>query len=98
MSFVLLVSPAAREDLLAIYCYSRGRWGQAKADAYLERIKDLLWQLTEQPEMGADRSELLPGIRCLPIASHSIFYQLDAEAIQILRILHGRQDPGRNLI
>ena len=60
MSFVLLVSPAAREDLLAIYRYSRGRWGQAKADAYLERI--------------------------------------DAEAIQILRILHGRQDPGHNLI
>jgi len=94
---LLVIAPAAKADLKDIYQYGLGRWGQAQSDSYLENLKEHFWALTEQPLMGVERPELLPGARSLPIKSHALFYKVTTETVEIIRVLHGRQDPQRHL-
>ncbi|VAW56190.1 hypothetical protein MNBD_GAMMA07-2430, partial [hydrothermal vent metagenome] len=46
---------------------------------------------------GVDRSELLADTRSLPIESHTLFYRVTPKTVEIIRVLHGRQDPQRHL-
>lgn len=93
----LVIAPAAKADLKEIYQYGLRQWGQAQSDSYLENLKDHFWSLTEQPLMGVERPELLPGLRILPIESHALFYRVTTDTVEIIRVLHGRQDPQRHL-
>jgi toxin ParE1/3/4 len=47
--------------------------------------------------MGIERPELLPDIRSLPIQIHTLFYRATENRVEIIRVLHGRQDPQRHL-
>ncbi|VAW61651.1 hypothetical protein MNBD_GAMMA11-2296 [hydrothermal vent metagenome] len=93
----LVIAPAAQNDLKDIYQYGLRRWGQIQSDSYLAAIKEQFWSLTEQPFMGVECPELLPDSRSLPIQSHTLFYRVTSGRIEIIRVLHGRQDPQRHL-
>jgi toxin ParE1/3/4 len=93
----LIIAPAAKTDLKDIYQFGLSQWGQAQSDSYLDNLKAHFWYLTEQPLMGIDRSELLPGVRSLPTENHTLFYRVTAETVEIIRVLHSRQDPQRHL-
>lgn len=93
----LIIAPAAKTDLKEIYQYGLRQWGQARSDSYLETLKSKFWSLTEQPLMATERPELLAGIRSLTIESHVLFYRTSASSVEIIRILHSRQDPARHL-
>jgi toxin ParE1/3/4 len=73
------------------------QWGQAQSESYLSTIKNQFWLLTQQPLMGTERPDLLPDTRSLPIESHTLFYRVTANRVEIIRVLHGRQDPQRHL-
>jgi len=94
-SFRLIISPIARNDLKNIFQFGMSNWGEAQSSKYLDHLKTQLWTLTEQPEMGIERDELLPNLRSFPVESHVIFYRLEIEKIEIIRVIHGRQDPLR---
>ena len=93
----LVIAPAAKTDLKDIYQYGLRQWGQTQSESYLENIKQQIWTLTEQPLIGVDRSELLSGARSLPIENHTLFYRATLDTVEIIRVLHGRQDPQRHL-
>lgn len=93
----LVIAPAAKADLKEIYQYGLRQWGPAKSDSYLDTLKGKLWSLIEQPLMGIERPGLLGGIRSLPVESHILFYRVAVSKIEIIRVLHGRQDPARYL-
>ncbi len=93
----LVIAPAARNDLKDIYQYGLRQWGQARSKSYLSTIKDQFRLLTQQPLIGTERPELLPNIRSLPMESHTLFYRVTNGRVEIVRVLHGRQDPQRHL-
>jgi len=93
----LIIALAAQNDLKDIYQYGLRQWGQSQSDSYLTAIKDQFWLLTRQPLMGIERPELLPDTRSLPIQSHTLFYRVTTNQVEIIRVLHGRQDPQRHL-
>ena len=93
----LIIAPAAKNDLKAVYQYGLRQWGKTQSEGYLSTIKSQFWLLTQQPLMGIERPELLPDMRSLPIESHTLFYRVTANRIEIVRVLHGRQDPHRHL-
>lgn len=97
VSHQLIIAPAAKNDLENIYQYGLRQWGQAQSESYLSTVKNQFWLLTDQPRMGIERPELLPDTRSLPIESHTLFYRVTANRIEIIRVLHGRQDPQRHL-
>ncbi len=96
-SHLLVIAPAAKRDLTDIFQYGLRRWGLARSESYLTSIKNSFWFLTQQPLAGTERPELLPDIRSLSIESHILFYRVAAKKIEILRVLHSRQDPQRHL-
>ena len=97
VSHKLVIAPAAKNDLKDIYQYGLRQWGQAQSESYLSTIKNQFWLLTQQPLMGTERPELLPDARSLPIESHTLFDRVTANRVEIIRVLHGRQDTKRHL-
>lgn len=93
----LVIAPAAKTDLKDIYQYGLRQWGQAQSDSYLDNLKEHFWSLTAQPLMGVERTELLQGVRSLSIKSHTLFYRVTADRVEVIRLLHSRQDPQRHL-
>jgi toxin ParE1/3/4 len=93
----LVITPAAKSDLEDIYQYGLRQWGQTRSESYLENIKEQIWTLTKHPLKGVERSELPSGARSLPIESHTLFYRVTLDRVEIIRVLHGRQDPQRHL-
>ncbi|MDH4039883.1 MAG: type II toxin-antitoxin system RelE/ParE family toxin [Gammaproteobacteria bacterium] len=93
----LVIAPVARDDLKNIYHYGRRQWGKARSDSYMAILQEQFWSLTEQPLISIERPELLPEVSSLAIQSHTVFYRVAAKRIEIIRVLHGRQDPQRQL-
>ena len=93
----LVIAPAARNDLEDIYHFGLRQWGQSRSESYLAMIREHFWRLTQQPLLGTERPELLPDCRSVILERHILFYRVSANRIEILRVLHGRQDPQRNL-
>ena len=96
-SHQIIITPAAKNDLKKIYQYGLRQWGKTQSEGYLSTLKHQFWLLTQQPLMGMERPELLPDMRSLPIDSHTLFYRITANRVEIIRVLHGRQDPHRHL-
>ncbi|MCL1080128.1 type II toxin-antitoxin system RelE/ParE family toxin [Parashewanella spongiae] len=94
----LVLSPIAKVDIQDIYRYGLLNWGSKVATVYIDTLKSHLYSLTEQPFMGVERSILLPNIRSFPSEKHMIFYRVESEKIEIIRILHERQDPQRHIL
>lgn len=96
-ALLLVVAPAAQEDLREMYRYGVRNWGQRKAGEYLEHFKDCFWLLTTEPSIGIVRPELGDGLRSFAAKQHVVFYRLTESQVQIVRVLHGRQEAGRHL-
>jgi len=88
---------AAEDDLVAIWRYSFKAWGADQADLYLDALNEGLAGLAENPRLGADCSRIREGYRRLHIRHHFVYYRLHAARIEIVRVLHERMDPDRNL-
>jgi toxin ParE1/3/4 len=95
--YSLHISPAAREDLIAIHRYGAQAWGSVRSDDYLQNLKEQFSLLTQSPQLGTERNDVLPGMRSLPVSSHVVFYRLRDDCIEVVRVLHSRQDHQRHL-
>lgn len=93
----LVVSPEAQRDLIDIYQYTRQQWGETQADSYLQEIKNAFINCQRQPLMGAERPELFAMLRFIPVGRHTIYYRFWQHRIEVVRVLHGRQDPKRHI-
>ncbi|MGI0495441.1 type II toxin-antitoxin system RelE/ParE family toxin [Alkalinema pantanalense CENA528] len=81
----------ADEDLLDIWFYISADNVEA-ADRVLDRIDARCESLGHNPEMGTQRDELMPGMRCLVEGNYIIFYRIRPNCVEVLRILHGSRD------
>ena len=87
------ISEAAAADLASIFRYTRERWGEAQAIAYLDEIDEGFDRIASKPALGRDRSAQLVGARSRVVARHVVYYIADEETTVILRVLHPAQDP-----
>lgn len=95
--YKLLISPAAQQDLRDIYQFGLRTWGKNQSNSYLDALEEHFWSLTAQPHMGMERTELAAGMRSFPVQSHVVYYLFKANQVEIVRVLHGRQDQTRHL-
>lgn len=64
----------------------------AAADRFVDAIEQKLHLLSDFPLMGRSREELAPGLRSVIVEKYVLFYRVEADSIQVVRILHGRRD------
>jgi toxin ParE1/3/4 len=88
----------AKEDLKEVARYTQERWGREQRDLYLRMLDSCFRQLAAKPSRGSDCREIRAGYRKLSAGRHIIFYRQSAgDAIEIVRILHGRMDVETHL-
>ena len=88
-----LKSPQTEIDLTAIWDYIAADNPRA-ADTLLDRIDATFNMLAETPFAGRDRSELRAELRSFPVGSYLIFYRPTPDGVEVVRVMHGRQDIG----
>lgn len=81
----------ADEDLLDIWLYI-AQDNIPAADRTAERLKQRCQTLGVSPMLGGKRDDLVAGMRYLIEGNYAIFYRVQQDAIEILRVLHGARD------
>lgn len=91
----ILRTRRADEDLIDIWLAIAADDPQA-ADRMLAAI-ELRWrQLARHPHSGPARDDIMPGLRHLRLGPYLLLYRIHADAVEILRIQHGRRQIGRD--
>jgi len=86
------IRPAARADLADIWRAGVANWGTERADHYADGLFALFDLLIEFPELAPERPEFTSPVRIHPIGAHLVIYRLVGQGVEIIRVLHARQD------
>jgi toxin ParE1/3/4 len=81
------LSRSARNDLTAIAQYGDEHFGVAQSDRYRDQLKQRFSVLAEQPTLYPAIDHIRPGYRRSVCGAHSIYYRIDAQSVEIVRIL-----------
>jgi toxin ParE1/3/4 len=87
----IVLTAKAKRDLLRIYSYIDER-NPSAAEAFIQRVRRNFENLARFPFIGRERSSLAPGLRCLIVGLHLIFYTVDPDEITVVRVIDGRMD------
>ena len=87
----LIIAEQAIEDLMDIWLYIASD-SIRRADRFIDILYEKCISLCATPEIGRERPELLPGIRCLPVKRYLVFYRVTEQAIEVARIVSGYRD------
>ena len=84
---------------MGIATYGSVEWGELEAAGYVQKILDVLDDLTTFPRLGQVNIGQSEWHRSIGVGSHVIFYRVDEDSrkIEIVRILHARMDARRHL-
>jgi toxin ParE1/3/4 len=85
-------SPAAEEDLVSIWRYTADEWSPTAADQAIQDIWTTCEMLLGYPKLGRARDELLIGARSIVTDPLVVFYRISANGVEVLRVLHERED------
>ncbi|PSB45885.1 type II toxin-antitoxin system RelE/ParE family toxin [Cyanosarcina cf. burmensis CCALA 770] len=90
------LSQQAEQDLEDIWvCLARQN--ELLADKQIAQILDRFPMLSQFPDMGKQRNNLLPGLRSFPVQPYIVFYTKIADGIEIVRVLHQFRDIDSQL-
>ena len=84
-------SPRAEIDIASIWQFIADDSVRA-ADALLDRIEDAFDMLAQTPLAGRARNDLGSKLRSFPVENYLIFYVPVSDGIEVIRVMHGRQD------
>jgi toxin ParE1/3/4 len=89
----LVRTARAEEDLIELWLYIAQDDPRA-ADTMLDRIDAACVRLSQNPGIGPTRPDLAPNLRYYVVGSYLVLYRQTADAIEIVRVVHGaRQLP-----
>lgn len=95
MTWAVVFSHKAREQLIALDEYIAAAASPEIADRYVGAIADFCLSLTTFPERGIPRDDIRPGLRITNYRKRTVIafaVDTDAERVAILGIFHGGQD------
>lgn len=93
----LVFSPAAILDLQAISDYTFHTWGAEHEALYLGKLWKKLEEIRVRPEVCRLRNDLAIDCRSARHGKHVIFFMLENDRIQVIRILHAAMDFDSHL-
>ncbi len=91
------LTPNATRDVRDITRVSESEWGEDQARIYLGKIYAACEHIGMFPEMGRRRDDIYRGLRATTMESHVIFYEIHADHVLVVRVLHQRMDARSEL-
>lgn len=92
----VVFSPAAETDIGEIWDYTADKWGPDQADSYTDAIRDACYALA-RGTMHGPLAEVLPDFQKYLCGSHVIYFLDYPRHLDVIRILHQRQDAEQHL-
>lgn len=86
----------AEDDLECLYEHGILSFGLSQADQYYDGLIEHFYKLTENPYLWQAVDSIRIGYRRSIYVSNSIYYRIDGDAVEIMRIL-GSQDAKKEL-
>jgi len=87
----LVLSPAAEGDFHTILGYiARDKPGAAKD--FVSKLRARCALLVSHPLVGEDCSALRPKMRRIAYAGYVMFFRVDEDVVEIVRVIHGSRD------
>ena len=91
-----LLSPKAVSDLEDLWLYTRKTWSRDQADRYHRSIMAVVGDLTTGRRLGRPVTEREGYLKCA-VGSHMIYFRDRGERVEIMRVLHQRQDVDQGM-
>ncbi|GHU38549.1 plasmid stabilization protein ParE [Betaproteobacteria bacterium] len=90
------LSPLAEADLEEIWLYTLRNWSMEQADTYHRSLIAVVEGLVAGTKHGRS-AEVLPDYQKYLCGSHVVYFLDYADHLDVIRVLHQRQDAGRHL-
>jgi toxin ParE1/3/4 len=88
VTYGIVLSEHAIEDLDDLHIWIAGEAGSAIADGYLDRVEARIAALSEFPNRGTSRNDLAPGLRTLSFERRLVIaYRIDDRTVLVLRVI-----------
>lgn len=87
-----VISKKAISDLEEIWLYTVDKWSIEQADRYYNLLFDEIDFICKNPSTGRPMDDIRKNYRAAKVKSHLIFYKVENDTVQIVRILHERMD------
>ena len=91
------LSPAAQADMESIWNYTVRHWGEAQAEIYTRGIQAACEALSNGTLVSRSADDIRAGYRKAAVGSHVMFFRMQADVVEIIRILHQSMDIERHL-
>lgn len=91
------ISKKAISDLEEIWLYTVEKWSAEQADRYYNLIFDEVNYICRHINAGRSMDHVRKGYRASKVKFHLIFYRIQNNTIEIIRILHERMDIENRL-
>ena len=91
------LSPAAQADLESIWDYTVRHWGDAQAERYTRGIQAACEALSNGTLVSRSADDIRAGYRKAAVGSHVMFFRVQGDVVEIIRILHQSMDVERHL-
>jgi toxin ParE1/3/4 len=86
------LSEPAIQDIEDIADYLASQTGLEQAERFLSKLDAKFVRITQFPNLGRPRNEILPGLRSLSMDSYLILYTATGTRVDILRVVSGYRD------
>jgi len=93
-----ILSLEAQSNLQSIKTYSVKNFGSHRTKKYLQAIQSCMQKLAANPLQGIERNELKPGYFSFFVGSHTIYYRIKPNNIEIIAVLHQSMEPTKHII
>ena len=93
----IVVRPSAERDIEQIALYTIEAWGKQQAQTYLARLRADIEGLRETANRHPPANSAIANLRRMRSQQHFVFYQVLADAVVIVRVLHERMDVESRL-
>lgn len=90
------LSPLAEQDLESIWLYTFERWSAGQADVYVRALVEAFEGLAAGARYGHP-VEVRKGYLKAFAGSHVVYYKDHAGHLDVIRVLHQRQDVSLHL-
>ncbi|WEK43405.1 MAG: type II toxin-antitoxin system RelE/ParE family toxin [Candidatus Sphingomonas colombiensis] len=93
MIYAVQLSPLAIEDLIELHRWVSDETDPATASGYLDRIEERIASLSQFPDRGTPRDDLITGIRTLAFERRLLVaYMVDGSIVTVLRVINAARD------
>ncbi len=90
-SHSVFLSREAEDDVRQIAEYTAENWGEDHADEYVDEILAAIGALRQYPRRG-NAYPAIPDLYWFPVRDYSVFYRVQRQDVEIVRIIHQRRN------